>query len=777
MSATVPAGAGWSAAIMAQLTGGEWLVAPGEDGWNTTGLCADVTQFWPGQMLLARAGAAGLGPAVVERLAPQSLGIIAECGSEYVRHKTPVLEVPDLREAVTSLAKAARQDFGGTVFAVTGSVGKTTTVAMAAHALAAIGECDRSRTSANSYYGIGWNLASMSRKARFWIQEMAIGRMDACSRLVRPDVAIVTAIGPAHLEDFGSTENIAKLKARIYQGMKPGGIAVINRDMPEFPIFEALALAAQLRVVSFGSGEDCDARFVGLDGKIVRTVIHGETQEFELGAPGHHMAMNAIAVLAAVGALRLDLTSAARQFGSFQPLKGRGKRSSATFEGKRLEVWDDSYNANPASMRAALRTMQASASIPEASRVLVLGDMLELGPDERDMHLSLEDDILAARPDRILFCGPLMQAVADRVLCDVKGRWFPDAGAMEHALRPWIHDGDVVLIKASHGTRLEKIVRKLSKDRDTGARPQIIRTPLAKPGLDRGRKESAPPTPRSFQRYSPPEIDAESAICLKVEKDKGQQHAILFDKQSAKCLPPASLTKLMTAAVMLDLMPRFGKSAADYLEIVEADVVGGSGINVKPGEKIAFRDAIANLLLPSSNITANAVARTFGQLLLGEEDDAERDPWARFVAEMNAKAVNLEMHHTQIKNPSGQPASGQLTTAADMARLMLTVIGYPEILKSWRKPTHIMRVLGPNPREQKIQSTVKVINDYDVMGGKTGTLLPRCYNVAVLSEAPNGERIVSVVLRARDQMALYSDLRCILDAVKRGSDWILKTPE
>lgn len=461
-----PRAAGWSAAKMAQLTGGEWLVAPTEESWSTTGICAEATQFGPGQMLLAPAGAAGLRPTVVERLAPQSLGIIAEDGSGYVRSGLPVLKVPDLRKTVTNLAKAARLDFQGTVLAVTGSVGKTTTVAMAAHALAGIGKSDRSRTSANSSYGIGWNLASMSRDAQFWVQEMAIGRMDVCSSLVQPEVAIVTAIAPAHLADFSSTENIAKLKARIYQGMKPGGLAVINRDMPEFQIFEAAALAAQLRIVSFGSTEDCDARFLEFDGSTVRAVVLGKTHAFELGAPGRHMAMNAVAVLASVAGLGLDVAAAARQFKSFKPLTGRGKRSKATFDGKRIEVWDDSYNANPTSMRAALQTMQASASIADSSRLLVLGDMLELGPDAQDMHLRMEGDILAARPDRTLFCGPLMQAVADRVLCEGKGRWFPDVEAMAIALRPWIHDGDVVLVKASHGTHLERIVKILLEGAD-----------------------------------------------------------------------------------------------------------------------------------------------------------------------------------------------------------------------------------------------------------------------------------------------------------------------
>jgi len=460
---------GWTPAEIERLTNGKWLDAPRADAWMAMGICAEPTQFTENQMLLARSGAAGLQPAVLSRLAGRSRGIIAEKGNEYLALGVPVLEVPDLRDAVTRLAVEARRAFNGAVIAVTGSVGKTTTVAMAAHALAGIGISDRSRTSANSPYGIGWNLASMRRDADYWVQEMAIGRMDVCSRLVQPDVAIVTAIAPAHLASFGSTDKIAALKARIYEGMKPGGIAVINRDIPEYSIFEAAAHKAGLRTVSFGSGGDCDARFISFDGKTVHATIGGEEHRFALGAAGNHMAMNAIAVLAAVTALGGNITLAADRFASFQPLAGRGKRSASTYEGKRIEVWDDSFNANPASMRAALRTMQNAPMVLPASRVLILGDMLELGPDEQTMHLGLRADILAAGADRILFCGPLMEAVADLILREVKGRWFPDVRAVEQGLKPWIHDGDTVLLKASHGIHLDRLVRLLSRGAEAEA--------------------------------------------------------------------------------------------------------------------------------------------------------------------------------------------------------------------------------------------------------------------------------------------------------------------
>jgi D-alanyl-D-alanine carboxypeptidase/pimeloyl-ACP methyl ester carboxylesterase len=281
-----------------------------------------------------------------------------------------------------------------------------------------------------------------------------------------------------------------------------------------------------------------------------------------------------------------------------------------------------------------------------------------------------------------------------------------------------------------------------------------------------------PAAPRPFRLYSPPTIEAQCAICLRV--GEGEIEEILFAKVPDRRMPPASLTKLMTALVLQGLMKRFDLSLTDYLAIEEADVVGGSGRNVKPGESITFEDTFANLMLPSSNITANAVARTIGQLLLNA-DGVFGDPKARFVAEMNAEVSSLGMARTQFRNPSGEPARGQVTSAADIAKLMMAVMELPEVTNCWGKSIHVMDVNGPQPRNQKIASTVKVVNDYDVLGGKTGTLLPGCYNLALMSQAPNGDNILTVLLRAPDPQTLYTETRRILDAVKRGRSWTSKS--
>ncbi|MDR2155729.1 MAG: glutamate ligase, partial [Burkholderiaceae bacterium] len=452
---------------VAVLTGGQWLVPPAGDDWTMTGVCAAPLEFKEGQMLLAKGHNAGLPPAVVERLCARSAGIIAEAAvaKDYAGWGVPVLAVAGLRESIMALATDARSQFKGTMIGVTGSVGKTTTTAMMAHALAGVGTVDRSKTAANSLYGISWNVASMDRGADFWVQEMAANRMESCTRLVRPHVAIVTTIAPAHLADFGSTEKVARLKARICLGMPPGGIMVVNADMNEFGIFESQARAVNLRVVRFGAGEGNDARLLGIEGATVHAEIMGKTCSFILGVPGRHMAMNALAVLAAVAALGQPLEAAAARLASFEALAGRGKRSRLVYKGKAIEVWDEAYNANPGSMRAALQVMcDAGEDIPRQSRVLVLGDMLELGAGEQEMHLALEPDIRALEPDRVLFCGPLMQPLAQRLLPDFKGCAWPDVQAMIPQLANWLKNDDVVLVKSSHGTGLGKVVAHLAKN-------------------------------------------------------------------------------------------------------------------------------------------------------------------------------------------------------------------------------------------------------------------------------------------------------------------------
>jgi len=457
---------GWNARNLPLATGGVWRVRPPER-WRSTGVFIHPEGFLPGRVAAVRLQGVekGVAPGALVKGAIRPAAILASDPAQ-VPLDVPKLWVESPERAVMDMARYARARFTGKVVAVTGSAGKTTTVAMTAHALRPFGLVGQTAHNANLPLGVAWNLASMRWSDPHIVLELSIGRMAQSAELARPDVAIFTNVLAAHLVHHKSTAQIARLKSRIFLGMGPDSVAVLNREMLEWDIVHAAATARHLRVIPYGTSPDCDVQLVGYDqaSGAVKARIFGERVAYRLGAPGKHMALNSVGVLAAVAALGRDLGLAAAQLESFELLSGRGKRSTATFEGKAIEVWDDAYNANPASMRAALRTMQASSSVPESSRVLVLGDMLELGPGEQAMHLDIVEDILAARADRVLLCGPLMQAVAERVLDRTDGCWFPDAAALLADLGRWVREGDVILVKASHGTQLGKVVNALLRD-------------------------------------------------------------------------------------------------------------------------------------------------------------------------------------------------------------------------------------------------------------------------------------------------------------------------
>jgi D-alanyl-D-alanine carboxypeptidase (penicillin-binding protein 5/6) len=238
-------------------------------------------------------------------------------------------------------------------------------------------------------------------------------------------------------------------------------------------------------------------------------------------------------------------------------------------------------------------------------------------------------------------------------------------------------------------------------------------------------------------------------------------------------LQPYSLTKLLTTITALDVASRFGRSLNTMLEMIVGDEARGSGRNIRVGDCFSFQDAIVNMMLPSSNVTANVVARTFGQLLVGREEGG-LSPVPRFVQEMNATATRLGLTNSTFVNPHGIYAPAQVTTAADMAKLVVDAIERPAITRVWGRATYSMTVSGPNARTQQITSSVKMIEDENVEGGKTGTLSrtaaarihrPPIYNLAIYSQATSGARLASVLLHSISDKARYADMRLLLSAL------------
>lgn len=460
---------GWTRDAVRIATGGVWLRPPRDPSWRATGLCIWAPSMQPGQLVVTRFDEQPLGlkPTVLESLPDLPGGVIMEVGREdEIDERIPVLRVDDRMRAVLRMGPYARSQMTGKVLAVTGSSGKTTTVAMLADVLEGYGPTNRTRHNANLPPGVAWNLASMDWTAPFTVLEVAIGRMGESARMARPDVALVINVGEAHLRYHGNVDEIARRKARLFSGMLPGSLAVLNRDLAQWRIFAAQAARFGLETIGFGRDARAQVRLLDYHPTTgqVRASVLGQDVRFVLGVPGEHMVLNALACLAAVAGMGLPLDTALARLAQAVPLPGRGQTHDLEAGGKRLRVIDDAYNANPISMAAALRLVRdAQPPHPGGRRVLVLGDMRELEPRAEALHAALAPEVRAVRPDLLLLCGEhmvhLQQAVADQM----PTHWFPDVDALRARLLDFLESGDLVLVKSSAGTRLSEVVRDLQR--------------------------------------------------------------------------------------------------------------------------------------------------------------------------------------------------------------------------------------------------------------------------------------------------------------------------
>jgi len=395
----------------------------------------------------------------------------------------PLLIVPDVLAALVDLARAARTRSQTRIVAVTGSVGKTGTKDALQLVLAREGETHASAASYNNHWGVPLSLARMPQSARFGVFEIGMnhpGEITPLTRLVRPRVAIVTTVEPAHLEYFGSVEAIADAKAEIFLGLEPGGVGVINRDNPQFERLKRAAEAAGARVVGFGTRADADARLIEAsfkpDCSTVRANILGADVTYKLGAPGRHVVMNSLAVLAAASLVGADLAVAALALVSLAAPIGRGRRASLALPGGEAVLIDESYNANPASMRAALELLGQTPVAAAGRRIAVMGDMLELGTQGPELHRALAEPIVANAVDVVFCAGPLMRELWQALPSERRGAYAETAAALEPRVVAAVRAGDAVMVKGSLGSRMGPIVKALERryDRHTAGEPASV---------------------------------------------------------------------------------------------------------------------------------------------------------------------------------------------------------------------------------------------------------------------------------------------------------------
>ena len=384
---------------------------------------------------------------------------------------SPLLIVPDVLEALRDLARVARERTHAKVVAVTGSVGKTGTKEALRLALSAEGETHASVASYNNHWGVPLSLARCPSGVKFAIFEIGMnhaGEITPLTKLVRPHVAIVTGIEPVHLEYFGSLEKIADAKSEIFAGVEAGGAVVLNRDNAQYERLANAAKEARIeRIVSFGEDAAANARLIKVslqaESSTVEANILGQTVTYKVGAPGRHLVLNSLAVLAAASLAGADLALAALALNNLKPASGRGARTILTVPGGNALLIDESYNANPASMRAAIALLGQAPVGKHGRRVAVLGDMLELGPRGAELHRALAPAIEAAGIDIVFCSGPLMQSLWEALPSRARGGYAETAGELESAVLASVQAGDAVMVKGSLGSKMGPIVRALER--------------------------------------------------------------------------------------------------------------------------------------------------------------------------------------------------------------------------------------------------------------------------------------------------------------------------
>jgi UDP-N-acetylmuramoyl-tripeptide--D-alanyl-D-alanine ligase len=418
---------------------------------------AIIGESHDGHDYVARAFEAGAAGAVIGRKRASALAPLG-----------PVFATDDTLTAMERLGAASRARAEARIVAVTGSVGKTSVKEMLRMMLSECGGTHASAASYNNHWGVPLTLTRMPASAEFGVFEIGMnhpGEIERLVQMVRPHVALITTIAPVHVEHLGSIEVIADAKAEIFFGLEPEGAAVINRDAPQFERLVKAAGAHNRRVLTFGASEGGDARLLDVaevdGGSRVRASLFGRQLRFDVGAPGLHMAQNALGALLAAEALGADIGLCAAGLARFSPQKGRGDRFTIPTPDGSAIIIDESYNANPASMRAALALLGAAKPGPTGRRIAVLGDMLELGAESAALHADLAADLSANKIDLLFGAGPLTRALFDTAPTSMRAAWAERSSELTLEVARTLRDGDVVMIKGSNASRMGRLVATL----------------------------------------------------------------------------------------------------------------------------------------------------------------------------------------------------------------------------------------------------------------------------------------------------------------------------
>ncbi|MBZ9741672.1 MULTISPECIES: UDP-N-acetylmuramoylalanyl-D-glutamyl-2,6-diaminopimelate--D-alanyl-D-alanine ligase [unclassified Mesorhizobium] len=459
----------WTSEALVAATDGRPL-GPMPEG--ISGISIDSRSLQPGDAFFAIKGEAMDGHDFVTAAIKAGAGVLVVAEGKLPslgRLTAPIIVVEDVLVALEKLGVAARTRSQAKVIAVTGSAGKTTTKEALRHVLSSVGKVHASAQSFNNHWGVPLTLARMPVDCDYAVFEIGMNHPDEIRplvKMVRPHVAIVTMIAAAHLGFFKNLDEIAKAKAEIFEGLEPDGAAVLNRDDARFKLLDKMAQAAGVEHV-YGFGENARSTFkltkceLHADHSDIAARISGHDMIARIGAPGRHMVQNVLAVLGAAHLVGADLDKVALALVDLSAERGRGKRHVLRHSKGSITLIDESYNANPASMAAAMALLNATPVTGEGRRIAVLGDMLELGDHSAKLHAALADLIVDTGTRTVFLGGPEMRSLADALPGDIETEYRAGVEELKPVLLAALKPGDVVMIKSSKGIGFAKLVDAL----------------------------------------------------------------------------------------------------------------------------------------------------------------------------------------------------------------------------------------------------------------------------------------------------------------------------
>lgn len=733
----------WNAAQLAAVTGGTWLVAP-PPGWFVRSVSRGeaLTEDLPLPALFVASDYWTLAiherfsdnahernwdwSDEIVRMQPQLVGAVLRRPIAGLAPDFPVLLVDDPIQSLVELGVAARQRLQGHVIAITGSAGKTSVCHMLDHAFSASHSRFATIQNYNSRVGVLAMLACVPAQTDLVILEIAVSAINAQDfqhvKLVRPDLAVITNITASHLDDGETVEDVARRKANVFEGMHPGAWAVLCTDTEYFDYLMTRAQARSLKVLTYGTTAAADFRLEAHDpasGRI-RASHAGRHFEYTLGAKGRHMAVNSLVCFAVTHALALDDSQVCAQLASFAAVPGRGQVLPFALGDKHFRVIDESYNANPLSMTAALASM-ADEPRGNGRKILVLGDMLELGDDTSRYHEALVEPIAQCEPALVFLLGTFMSRQRDRIAAALPPTSTVHAceslDALERTLLDAIDSGDLVLLKSSNGMRLWQIVRTLTRRQEAQRRQQpAASAPVAIAPM--------PLPPAAVIRRAGASADTEPAAPSWVLYDMTHDR-LLTHQPASHPFAPAALSLLMTAVLVEQ------KLHAERLDRHAEPV------------PVAVGDDSSDALLAAA--ASQPVQRLLEAALIASsrKDALALASWhsespAAFVSAMNRQAQAWGMTDTHFACPTGLQAAAR-TTAVDMLTMARHVLqGF----------SSVFQVAG-TARLSDVPEAALLEQVANVDGLQAGAL-PGGGAHLIATAQRDGRRLISVVLGASD---------------------------